>query len=48
MFLRRCPVLLNASFNLEGQPIVNSTDDAIGCVLSTRIDVLSIGDCFPK
>ena len=39
-----CPVLLNTSFNVKGQPIVNSPDDAIDCFLSTNIDVLAIGD----
>ena len=38
-----CPVLLNTSFNVKGQPIVNSPDDAIKCFLSTNIDVLAIG-----
>lgn len=39
-----CPVLLNTSFNVKGQPIVNSPEDAINCFLSTNIDVLAIGD----
>ena len=39
-----CPVLLNTSFNVKGQPIVNSPDDAIDCFLSTNIDVLAIGN----
>ena len=39
-----CPVLLNTSFNVKGQPIVNSPLDAIKCFLSTEIDVLAIGD----
>lgn len=38
------PVLLNTSFNVNGEPIVNSPDDAIRCFLSTRIDLLVIGD----
>ena len=42
----KCPVLLNTSFNIKGQPIVNSPDDAIKCFLSTNIDVLAIGDYF--
>jgi len=40
----RCPVLLNTSFNVKGQPIVNSPDDAIRCFMSTNIDVLAISD----
>ena len=39
-----CPVLLNTSFNVKGQPIVNSPDDAIKCFLSTNIDILAIGN----
>ena len=39
-----CPVLLNTSFNVKGQPIVNSPIDAVKCFLSTEIDVLAIGD----
>ncbi len=42
--LTGCPVLLNTSFNVKGQPIVNSPDDAIDCFLSTNIDVLAVGD----
>ena len=39
-----CPVLLNTSFNVKGQPIVNSPDEAIQCYLGTNIDCLAIGD----
>ena len=39
-----CPVLLNTSFNVKGQPIVNSPEDAVKCFLSTNIDILAIGD----
>ena len=39
-----CPALLNTSFNVKGQPIVNDPEDAIGCFMSTNIDVLVIGD----
>ena len=38
------PVLLNTSFNVAGEPIVETPDDSINCYLSTRIDVLVIGD----
>ena len=38
------PVLLNTSFNIKGQPIVNSPDDAIKTFLNTNIDTLAIGD----
>ena len=42
--LTDCPVLLNTSFNVKGQPIVNTPDQAIKCFLSTRIDCLVLGD----
>ena len=38
------PVLMNTSFNVKGQPIVDSPEDAIKTFLSTNIDVLVIGD----
>ena len=41
-----CPVLLNTSFNVKGQPIVNTPDQAIECYLSTNIDCLVLGDFF--
>lgn len=41
-----CPVLLNTSFNIKGQPIVNTPLQAIDCYLSTNIDCLVVGDCF--
>ena len=41
-----CPVLLNTSFNVKGQPIVNTPGQAIDCYLSTQIDCLVIGSFF--
>lgn len=41
-----CPVLVNTSFNVRGEPIVNSPSDAIRCFLGTGIDVLVIGNYF--
>ncbi len=38
------PVLMNTSFNVKGQPIVDSPEDAIKTFLNTNIDVLVIGD----
>ena len=38
------PVLLNTSFNVAGEPIVESPDDAIRCFMGTNIDALLLGD----
>lgn len=38
------PMLLNTSFNVNGEPIVSSPEDAIRCFLATKIDVLVMGD----
>jgi carbamoyltransferase len=38
------PVLLNTSFNVKGEPIVNSPGDAVRCFLGTQIDVLVLED----
>ena len=38
------PILLNTSFNVKGQPIVNSAEDAYACFQNTNIDVLVVGD----
>ncbi|WP_189799578.1 carbamoyltransferase N-terminal domain-containing protein [Tateyamaria sp. syn59] len=39
-----CPMLLNTSFNVRGEPIVCTPQDAINCFLNTHMDVLAIGD----
>jgi carbamoyltransferase len=39
-----CPVLLNTSFNVKGQPIVQTPAQAIACFLGTQIDLLVLGD----
>ena len=44
----KVPVLLNTSFNIKGQPIVNSPKDAILCFLKYNIDYLFIGDYILK
>ncbi len=41
---RGIPVLLNTSFNVMGEPIVNTPEDAVNCFLGTGIDALAIGD----
>ncbi len=41
-----CPVLLNTSFNLRGQPIVCSVEDSWLCFMNSDIDVLVIENCL--
>ena len=41
-----CPVLINTSFNVRGEPIVNTPLDAYNCFMGTNLDVLVIGNCF--
>lgn len=40
-----CPVLLNTSFNVRGEPIVESPADAYRCFMRTGIDMLVLGNC---
>ncbi|MGA2740342.1 MAG: carbamoyltransferase [Bryobacteraceae bacterium] len=41
-----CPVLVNTSFNVRGEPIVCTPEDAFRCFMGTDIDLLAIGDCL--
>jgi carbamoyltransferase len=41
-----CPVLINTSFNVRGEPIVNSPEEAFICFLSTDLDMLVIENCI--
>lgn len=43
-----CPVVMNTSFNVKGQPIVNTAEQAVACYLSTNIDVLVVGDWYAE
>jgi len=40
-----CPVLVNTSFNVRGEPIVCTPEDAFRCFMGTELDVLAIGNC---
>ncbi|WP_404423899.1 carbamoyltransferase [Nibricoccus sp. IMCC34717] len=46
--LTGCPVLVNTSFNVRGEPIVCSPADAYRCFLATEMDVLVVGDCIVR
>ena len=41
-----CPILVNTSFNVRGEPIVNSPSDAFNCFMGTNLDYLVIGNCI--
>lgn len=41
-----CPVLINTSFNVRGEPIVCTPEDAYRCFMRTNIDYLVIEDCL--
>ena len=43
--LTGCPVLVNTSFNVRGEPIVCTPADALRCFLATDMDALVLGDC---
>ena len=44
--LTGCPVLVNTSFNVRGEPIVCTPEDAFRCFMGTDLDVLAVGDCY--
>jgi carbamoyltransferase len=41
-----CPVIINTSFNVRGEPIVNTPSDAFNCFMGTELDYLVIGNCI--
>jgi len=41
-----CPILVNTSFNVRGEPIVNTPLDAFNCFMGTDLDKLAIGNCY--
>jgi len=45
---RGVPMVLNTSFNVMGEPIVNTPEDAVRCFFSTGLDALVIGDCIVR
>ena len=44
--LTGCPIVVNTSFNIRGEPIVSTPEDAFRCFLGTELDVLACGNCF--
>lgn len=41
-----CPVVINTSFNVRGEPIVCTPEDAFRCFMGSGIEVLVVGNCF--
>ena len=41
-----CPVLVNTSFNVRGEPIVCTPEDAFRCFMGTEIELLAVGNCI--
>ena len=41
-----CPVIVNTSFNVRGEPIVCTPEDAFRCFMGTDIETLVIGNCY--
>ena len=41
-----CPILVNTSFNVRGEPIVCTPTDAFNCFMGTELDALAIGNFF--
>jgi len=41
-----CPVIVNTSFNVRGEPIVNTPSDAFNCFMGTELDKLVIGNFY--
>jgi len=44
--LTGCPVVVNTSFNVRGEPIVCTPEDAFHCFMGTDIEVLAAGNCW--
>ena len=43
--LTGCPILVNTSFNVRGEPIVCTPEDAFRCFMGNELDVLVVGNC---
>ena len=42
------PILVNTSFNLRGEPIVCTVEDAFKCFMSNDLELLVVGNCILK
>jgi len=46
--LTGCSVLVNTSFNVRGEPIVNTPEDSFNCLMGTEIEFLVVGNCVMR
>lgn len=46
--LTGCPVLINTSFNVRGEPIVSTPEDAFRCFMGSDIEFLAVGNCIMR
>ena len=44
--LTGCPVIVNTSFNVRGEPIVCTPEDAFRCFMGSEIEFLAVGNCI--
>jgi carbamoyltransferase len=44
--LTGCPVIVNTSFNVRGEPIVCTPEDAFHCFMGTELETLAVGNCL--
>jgi len=44
--LTGCPVIVNTSFNVRGEPIVCTPEDSFRCFMGTEIEALAVGNCY--
>jgi len=44
--LTGCPIIVNTSFNVRGEPIICTPEDAFRCFMGTGLDVLVVGGCL--
>jgi carbamoyltransferase len=43
-----CSVVVNTSFNVRGEPIVCTPEDAFKCLMGTELDLLIVGNCIVR
>jgi carbamoyltransferase len=46
--LTGCPLVVNTSFNVRGEPIVCTPEDAFRCFMGTEIELLAVGNCVMR